>query len=74
MRTKTYQIECILIRYPVDEHQIGFVMAIPVISPFSDQGMVMMARRQRLVVGEHGYDLQQIVIDCLSVPALFSRL
>lgn len=74
VRTKTYQIECIPIGSPVDENQIGFDMAISVISPFSDQGMVMMALRQRLVVGEHGYDIQQSLSIVFRCRPFFSRL
>lgn len=45
VRTKTHQIERVLTRLPVDENQIGFEVAIPVVFPFAGQGMVMVAFR-----------------------------
>ena len=52
MRTETDQIERVLIGFPVNENEIGFEMTIPVIFPLTDQGMVVMARRERLAADE----------------------
>jgi hypothetical protein len=49
VRTEAHKIEMIVVRFSVDQNQIGLDMAITMIDPFSDKRMVVFVRRQRFV-------------------------
>lgn len=50
MRADAHELEHIIIRLPVDQHQIGLDVAVPVILPFPSQGVVREPGRQGLVI------------------------
>ncbi len=49
MRTKAHQSQCVVIWFLINQNQVGFDMAIPMILPLASQSMVTVARLQGLV-------------------------
>ena len=49
MRTKTHQFQTVRVRCPVNQHKIGPDMAIPMIVPLADKGVIAIALWQGLV-------------------------
>jgi hypothetical protein len=52
MRAETHQFEAVIIRFAIDENEIGLDMAVAVIAPFTGKHMVEISSRQRLIGGE----------------------
>ena len=52
MRAEANELQCLVIRLPIDKHKIGLDMTIAVIDPISGQWMVLIVFRQWPVSGQ----------------------
>lgn len=52
MRTETDQLQRLCIRFAVNQYQVGFDMAVPMVLPLARQPMVAMLVCQREIPGE----------------------
>jgi len=68
------QFQRFRIRYPVNEHQIRFDMAVAMVCPFAGQRVVAEFFRQRMVYGKKGDHCQQIHIQSSPVLSFLKRL
>ena len=64
-----HEFECRRIRFPVDEDQIRFDMAIPVVMSVSDERMIAVTRRQGRVRGEQCHHRPQVLIQGRAMPS-----
>ncbi len=73
MGAKANQIKGICIWLAINQHKIRLDMAITMVFPLANQGVVMKPFRQRRIRGQQGDNFDQIVIQRLAVTAfLFS--
>ena len=70
MRAKAYEIEIPVIGLSVDEDRIGTNMAIAVVLPGTDQGMIVIAPWKNPVCGERGHDAREVRLESLRESAL----
>jgi len=86
MRTETHKLQHCVIRFSVDQHQVGFDVAVTVVFPVAGQRMVAMLLGQRLVVGQRLHDRHEVIRQrfavrtfglafqiTLELPGLFNR-
>lgn len=69
MRTETHKFQDLGIWFSVDQHEIGFDMAIAVIFPGTGKCMITVLFRQGLVGGQNHNDRQQVLIKRSAVLA-----
>jgi hypothetical protein len=62
VRTKTDKSQCAGIRLAVDQHEIGFHVAISMVFPVADQRMIAMPRFQREIGQQRGQDSVKVGI------------
>lgn len=70
VRAESNQLQHRVIWFAVDQHQIGFHMAIAMILPSISQGVVVETRRKRIIAGEHPHDRNQVGLERRSMLAL----
>ena len=56
VRAETDEVQMIVIRFPVDQHQIWPHMAVAMIRPVARQGMIEITLWQSLVIGQKPND------------------
>lgn len=71
MRAEADQFDQFLPSLPVDQHKIGFEVAIPEIPPFARQSMVAVLLRQWSVVYQQSKDCAEF--PCKAGPVLALR-
>ncbi len=69
VRTKTDQVEMIVIHLPIDEYQIRLDMAIVMIRPFTGKRMIEVATGKWFVGGKKIHNPHQVGIERFAVPA-----
>ena len=74
MGTQAYQLQHILVGFPVDEDQIGPEVTIPMVTPVPGQWMIAVPRVERPVIDERFQHLDQDGIQRGAVSALRTRL
>jgi len=52
MGTETHELQYLIVRYAVDEYQVGFNMAVAVIFPFTRKCMIAKTLWQRFIVSQ----------------------
>ena len=63
-------MERLRVGFAVDEHEIGFDVAVSEVFPLSDQSVVAVVRLERLVFHEEHEDREKIAVECRLVAAL----
>ena len=56
-------------RHAVDEHKVWLEVAIPVVAPFSTEGMIAVQGRERLVSGEEPDGGHEQIIKPITIPS-----
>jgi len=70
MRSKPHLAKGRIVRLLINQHQVGFDVAVPVIFPVAAKSVITEALLKRLIVGEGLYDSLQIRIESCLVLAL----
>ncbi len=61
MRAETHKLQHCVIRFSVDQHQVGLDVAVTVVFPVAGQRMVAMPLGQWLVVGQRLHDRHEVI-------------
>ena len=69
MRTETNRVEEIIIRFPVNQDQVGLDMAVSVINPITRERMIEVMAWQYLVVDKQTHNIHQDSIKRFSMPS-----
>lgn len=70
VRSQPDKLKPLIVGFSVDENQIRFDMAVPVIFPVTRERMIAMLCHQWPVIGQIGNDLAKIALKCLTMLAL----
>lgn len=70
MRAQSDELQCVVVGFSVDKHQIRFEMAVPMIAPVSAQTVVMVTRLHRYIVRQRDQDRHELSIKCCPVLTL----
>lgn len=70
VRAETHQLQCRIIRFAINQNQIGPNVTIPMVLPFANKGMVAMLRVQRPIVCEGFDDFRKVFCQKISVRAI----
>lgn len=60
VRAKPYKLQCFVIGFPVDQHEIGFYVTIAVILPIAGERVITMLGIKGPVLGERPHHLDKI--------------
>jgi hypothetical protein len=70
VRTDAHQPQCLVVRFFVDQKQIGFEVALAMIGIFARQGMVVKSLRQGLIRHQQGNSREKIDVESDAVLSL----
>ena len=63
VRTEAYKLQDSVTGLPVDQHQVGLDVAVSMISPFAGQSVVTLLSAQRLILGKHLQDFNEVTCE-----------
>ena len=63
MRAQTNELQRFVVRFAVNEYEIGAQMAVSMVSPLPGQRMIAAARRQRVIGRQGRRDLLELPIE-----------
>lgn len=52
MRAKAHELQRLIVRQPVDQHEIGANVAVAVVTPVAGQGVIVVTRLERPVCNQ----------------------
>ena len=70
MRSDAHELQNIGTRLPVNQHQVRFDVAVPMVFPFTGQSMVTVLVGKWQIIGQRCNDVSEVNLQRLTVRAL----
>jgi len=70
MRPDAHELQNIGTRLPVNQHQVGFDVAVPMVFPFAGQSMVAVLSCKWQIIGQRCNDVSEVNLQRLTVRTL----